>query len=235
MTYIVTILIKSVVAIFMGIILGNGAVYFFNKMPGSWLCDYGEKPSEELLHPTFQRIKSTPWKMAFTIVFVTMGLFLFREDMRYGIAVMIASWVLLEMSIADIKYMIIPDQMTVFLALISIGFIPFHYDWKESLYGGLIGFGIMLFIAIISKKMYKRDSIGGGDIKLFASLGLVTGSVGILIIFVLTTLISAGHFVWQLATKRAKKNDLKPMVPYIAISSVIYMVFLWQLGQILYL
>ena len=38
-------------AIAAGILLGNGAVYFFNKMPGKWLCDYGHEPYEELMHP----------------------------------------------------------------------------------------------------------------------------------------------------------------------------------------
>ena len=39
-------------AIASGIIMGCGAVYIFNKIPGKWLCDYGKEPDEELLHPT---------------------------------------------------------------------------------------------------------------------------------------------------------------------------------------
>ena len=49
-------------AIAAGIIMGCGAVYIFNKIPGKWLCDYGKEPDEELLHPTRQRINSVPWK-----------------------------------------------------------------------------------------------------------------------------------------------------------------------------
>ena len=42
---IVTLIICGA-AIGAGVILGNGAVYFFNRMPGKWLCDYDEEPSQ---------------------------------------------------------------------------------------------------------------------------------------------------------------------------------------------
>ena len=41
-------LIICLAAIGAGVILGNGAVYFFNRIPGKWLCDYGQEPDEEL-------------------------------------------------------------------------------------------------------------------------------------------------------------------------------------------
>ena len=70
------VILICVAAIAAGIVLGNGAVYFFNKMPGTWLTDYGQTPSEELLHPTKQRIRSTPWKYVFTGFFITIGIYL---------------------------------------------------------------------------------------------------------------------------------------------------------------
>ena len=105
---IVTLIICGV-AIVLGILLGNGAVYFFNRIPGKWLCDYGQEPSEELLHPTCQRIKSTPWKYVFTGAFIVIGIKLGLEDLLFAIPALAAIWLLLEMSIADIKYMIVPD------------------------------------------------------------------------------------------------------------------------------
>ena len=52
MTDALITLIKCLAAVLAGIFAGNGAVYFFNKMPAAWLTDYGEKPSEELLDLT---------------------------------------------------------------------------------------------------------------------------------------------------------------------------------------
>jgi hypothetical protein len=48
MTLPLQILITCAVAIVLGVILGSGAVYVFNRIPAAWLTDYGEEPSDEL-------------------------------------------------------------------------------------------------------------------------------------------------------------------------------------------
>ena len=72
-------------AVVAGVLAGNGAVYFFNKMPGTWLVDYGEEPDEELLHPTVQRVKSTPWKYLFTGFFIVIGIKMAMEDPMFAV------------------------------------------------------------------------------------------------------------------------------------------------------
>lgn len=219
------LLIKVLSAVLLGVLQGNGAVYFFNKLPGQWLCDYGDTPDPELLHPTTQRIKSNPWKYLFSMGFVILNIKLFVDDWQFAIAATCALWLLLELSLADIKYSIVPDQLLILLAITAIGFIPYHGTWKEPLFGGLIGLGIMTAIALIGRFAYRRDTLGGGDIKLFTALGLIAGR-GILFIFGATSLISAACFAYLIAKKRAKVTDSLPMVPYIAAASALYIVFL---------
>lgn len=225
--YGITILICLVIIGF-AVILGNGAVYFFNRIPGKWLCDYDEEPGEELLHPTQQRIRSTPWKYLFTALFVVIGIWIGQREPLYAAAVMLSCWLLLEMSIADIKYRIVPDQLVMMLVVSGMGFVPYHERGPlEGFWGALIGFGVMLFIGILGKLIYRKETLGGGDIKLFAALGLCLGIEGILITFVVTSLISAGHFCVLLAQKRIKKGENMPMVPYISASATFYMV-IWR-------
>ena len=226
-TDILLIGVKCLAAILAGILAGNGAVYFFNKMPAAWLCDYGQKPSAELLDPYTQRVKSYPWKFLFTMFFVVVNIKLVTDDWQFAAASLCAIWLLLEMAIADKKYRIVPDQLIILLAVSALGFIPFHGSWRECLFGGLTGFGVMAFCALLGKLAYRRDALGGGDIKLFFSLGLIVGTGGILLVFGLTALLSAGHFIWLLARRKLKRADTVPMVPYIAAASCIYFVFLW--------
>ena len=49
MTDTLILIIKCLAAILAGIFEGNGAVYIFNHIPAEWLCEYGEKPGDELL------------------------------------------------------------------------------------------------------------------------------------------------------------------------------------------
>ena len=224
-------IIKCLAVILAGIFAGNGAVYFFNKMPAVWFCDYGQRPTAEMMDPYTQRVKSHPWKYIFTMVFVLIGIKMVMIDWQFAAAGISACWILLELSIADVKYRIVPDQLLVLLAVSALGFIPFHGNWRTCLYGALIGFGVMTAIALLGKIAYRRDTLGGGDIKLFACLGLILGSTGILITLILTTLISGAHMCILMAQKKVKKTDTIPMVPYIGIAAMIYMVFLWQYQQ----
>lgn len=227
---IVTLIICGA-AIGAGVILGNGAVYFFNRMPGKWLCDYDEEPSQELLHPTCQRVKSTPWKYVFTGFFVVIGITLGLQNPLYAFPALIAIWLLLEMSIADIKYMIVPDQLIMLLVLTGLGFIRHHaFGVMDCLLGAAMGFGVLLIIALISKIFYKEPAVGGADIKLFAALGLALGTDGIIAVFVISTFLSAGHFIWMMVKKGAKLTDERPMVPYIAAAATIYLVILHEMS-----
>ena len=220
------VLIKVIIAVLIGVLQGNGAVYFFNKMPASWLCDYGETPSEELLNPTTQRIKSNPWKYLFSMGFVILNTKLVVDDWQFALAASAALWILLELALSDKKYSIVPDQLLILLAVTAIGIIPFHSSWKAPLLGALIGFSIMMLIALVGKLAYRRDTLGGGDIKLFSALGLIAGPKGILFIFAATTLLSAACFAYLLSKKRVKRTDSLPMVPYIATAAAFYLVFL---------
>ncbi len=230
MTSVLITMIKLLAAILAAVFAGNGAVYCFNKMPAQWFCDYGQQPTEEMLDPYTQRIKSYPWKYIFTMLFVALNIKMVMDDWQFAIGGLCVIWLLLEMTIGDIKYRIIPDQLILLLTVCALGFIPYHGSWKACLLGAAIGFGVMGATALLGKLAYKRDALGGGDIKLFTSLGLIMGPVGIIGVIVLTTLISAGHMIYLLVTKKIKKTDTVPMVPYIAVATTIYLVFLW--GQV---
>lgn len=224
--YAITI-ITCIIAIIVGVILGNSAVYVFNKIPGKWLVDYGKEPDEELLHPTRQRVRSTPWKYWFSCFFVMMAIKLGLENPVYAVIALITCWLLLEMAIADLKYMIVPDQFIVLLMVAGIGFVPHHTNGPMAgIWGACMGFGIMLLIGILGKIIYRAQTLGGGDIKLFTALGLCLGAEGILTVFVLSTFITAIHLAYLLATKQVKPKEKRPLVPYIAVSSTIYMVIL---------
>ena len=224
-------LIICAAAIGIGVLLGNGAVYFFNKMPGKWLCDYGQEPSEELLHPTCQRVKSTPWKYVFTGFFIVAGITMGLQNPLYAIPALIAIWLLLEMSIADIKYMIVPDQLIMLLVITGLGFIPHHaFGVMDCITGAAIGFGVLAVIAVVGRLIYKKPAVGGADIKLFAALGLSLGTDGIISVFVISTFLSAGHFIWLMIKRGAKLSDERPMVPYISAAAIIYLVILHKMS-----
>ena len=235
MTEPLTILITCALAIVIGTLLGNSAVYVFNHIPGRWLTDYDEEPSEELLHPTEQRIKSVPFKYVFTGIFIALGIYMGIKDPSIALPFLLAMWLLLIMSISDLKYMIVPDQFIMLLVLTGLGFLPqkmaiYHrHAIYDSLIGAAAGLILMLVIALFSRAIYKKWALGGADIKLFTAIGFLTGLYGVLIIFILTTFLSALHIGYLLIRRKTHLKETKPMVPYIAVSFGIYFLFIKSL------
>ncbi|MFR9192818.1 MAG: prepilin peptidase [Anaerovoracaceae bacterium] len=227
----IRIVVTCAAAIAAGIMLGNSAVVFFNRMPGKWLCEYGKEPDEELAHPTRQRINSWPWKYFFSCLFVMASIKTAMDDPGYALISMITCWILTEMAIADARYMIVPDQLVILLMVAAVGFVPYHDGGPyEGVWGGLIGFGVMLVTALLGRIIYRRAALGGGDIKVFGALGLCTGVDGILSVFILSTFLCAIHMAWLLMRKKAKRRQQRPLIPYVAISSSIYLVILHGIG-----
>jgi prepilin signal peptidase PulO-like enzyme (type II secretory pathway) len=235
MTLPLQILITCAAAIVLGVILGSGAVYVFNRIPAAWLTDYGEEPSEELKDTSTQRIKSVPWKYVFTGLFIAVGIYMGVRDITIALPVVIALWLLLLMSIADIRYMIVPDQLIMLLVLTGLGFLPqkialYHrHALYDSLIGAAAGLVLMLVIALFSREIYKKWVLGGADIKLFIAIGFLTGLYGVLIIFVLSTLLSGLHLGYLLIRHKIHLRETRPMVPYIALAFGLYFLFIRNL------
>lgn len=120
--------------------------------------------------------------------------------------------------VSDLTYMLIPDKiLLVFTGIFLIEriFLPLH-PWWDSLLGAVIGFGVLLFIAVISK-----GGMGGGDIKLFALIGFVVGVKTLVLSFFLATLLGALIGGIGLALKIFKKSEPIPFGPFIAVGTLI--------------
>lgn len=115
--------------------------------------------------------------------------------------------------------MIIPDKVLLFFAPI---FLIFRFTiaplepWWNPLLGAALGFSLLILIAVVSK-----GGMGGGDIKLFAVIGIVVGWKGVLVAFFLATLIGAVIGIIGLATRKMERGKPIPFGPYIVIGTLI--------------
>lgn len=104
---------------------------------------------------------------------------------KYGVSFLtlrylILACILLGLALVDLDSYIIPDGFIIVGVLWWIVTIPFMQEsmigqLKTGLLGGIsIGGGILL-LSLLMDKILKKESIGGGDIKLFFMLGLYMG------------------------------------------------------------
>ncbi|TSB46240.1 prepilin peptidase [Alkalicoccobacillus porphyridii] len=116
--------------------------------------------------------------------------------------------------VSDMRYMLIPDKILLFFAipfvLLRMFVIPLT-PWWDAWLGAVIGFAFLLLIAIVS-----RGGMGGGDIKLFAVLGLVLGWKLVLLTLFLASTYGAVFGVGARLLKKVERKQPIPFGPFIA-------------------
>lgn len=229
MNDVLIMIIEIVIAVIAGVLAGHSVVYLFNRLPAEWLCDYGEEPSEELKHPTVQRIKGHPWKLTLSGLFICIAINLVIYDWQYCAAAMVFSWSLAMIFAADKKYGIIPDQFVLLTAASALGFIPFYDSFMEHVCGMAAGAGVMLLSALLGKIIFRRETLGFGDVKLFAAIGLAVGLQGTAAVLVMSSLAAAAVFSVQLIRKKIKRDDMIPLGPYICGAGIFYVAIICPL------
>lgn len=119
--------------------------------------------------------------------------------------------------VSDIKYMIIPDKVLFFflpLFIVLRLIIPLD-PWWDMIVGGAVGFGLLFFIAVLSK-----GGMGGGDIKLMGTLGIVLGWKATLLTFFISTVLGSLIGVVGLFLGKVKRGVPFPFGPFIVFGAI---------------
>ena len=128
---------------------------------------------------------------------------------------------LIIITISDIKYMIIPDSILLFFAVLIIIEILYFKGMNEtisSIINGIISFALMYTIKIIGDIIFKKESMGGGDIKLMFLIGMVLTFKNALLTIFLGSLIGLPI---SLITIKNNKNHILPFGPLLASGAII--------------
>jgi leader peptidase (prepilin peptidase)/N-methyltransferase len=122
----------------------------------------------------------------------------------------------------DIKMKIIPNNLVIsgiILGTIMV-FLNNHISIISALLGCTICGGLIAIISFIT-----RGSIGMGDAKLFACIGIFLGLHMTLGILIVATILSGLIGLYLLIFKKADRKTLLPFAPYIFAATIFMMVF----------
>ncbi|NLJ41899.1 MAG: prepilin peptidase [Clostridiales bacterium] len=136
--------------------------------------------------------------------------------------------ILIIITFIDIEHFIIPNALV--LAGLIIGILSLiigvsPIEWVDALLGLILGGGAILITAILAKLILKKDGMGGGDIKLMAMIGLFMGWRQTGIILLLSVYISFIFIIVMLIFKTKKTGEYLPFGPFIALATVISILY----------
>ena len=119
--------------------------------------------------------------------------------------------------IIDLRHKILPDSLNVYLLFTFAAYAFFYKTFMFSILGFLIGLLFPLSVAYIFYKLKGVEGLGGGDIKLFAVLGVLLGPVGILQNLFLSCFLGSIVGIFLIVSKVMGKDEGIPFGPSILI------------------
>lgn len=193
------------IAFFAGAFIGYLQTFVFGKLPEKWLQDYGVKETD----PDFRLSKrmqffphgviSALFCVAIYMLFVgfcysnwinPLGIF-------HLLAVLLSTPIIVIVMMSDRLNRIIPDECSIALALIgvlciagdffepSLWFSPeaaWYAPLLNRIIAALVGGGFLWLLNFLTMTFMGKEGMGQGDMKLLASVGLIVGCYGVVIV-----------------------------------------------------
>lgn len=142
--------------------------------------------------------------------------------------------ILLVIIFVDLETLIIPDELSIGGIGVGILYALVSPDaqvlgwWKSLLFsmaGSGAGIVLFLLIALVSGLIFKREAMGGGDIKLVGMLGAFLGIKELFFVIFISVLlggiVSIGIILAKAAARKYRVGTMIPFGPFLAIGGMI--------------
>lgn len=168
-----------------------------------------------------------------TAFLFVLAYFRYQFTLDTMLALLVLSLVMI-VTITDLRYMRIPNAILLFFAscLLLIRIFVAPYDpWWDPFLAALLSFSVLYGVMIMS-----GGGLGGGDVKLFAVLGLAFGLWDLLLVFFLSTLFGTLSSLAAFASGHLKRGQAFPFAPSIALAGIVVLFigdWLWGLYPVM--
>ncbi len=159
--------------------------------------------------------------LTYLIIYVIYGLSI--QTLIY----IILSSALIIIAFIDLNEQIIPDVISlpgIVIGFIISFFVP-YISFINSALGVVVGGGIILVIGLAGSVIFKKEAMGGGDVKLAAMIGAFLGWRYIIISLFLGFFLGALAGIILIMAKIKKREDAIPFGPFIVLGS--FITLLW--------
>lgn len=146
---------------------------------------------------------------------------------------LLVTYCLIILSIIDFELYIIPDRFSIGLAI--LGLLVFFINpafagslsakFTQCLVGGVIGFFGLWGLAFVGSVIFKKEAMGGGDIKLIAGVGTLTGISGLISTLIISSFVALVYYAVLAILKKNPQDKTIPFGPFISIGLFINILF----------
>ena len=150
----------------------------------------------------------------------------------YGLSIQSLIYIILSSALIiivfiDLNEQIVPDVISlpgIVIGFILSFFVP-YISFVNSALGVVTGGGIILVIGLGGSLIFKKEAMGGGDVKLAAMIGAFLGWKYIIISLFLGFFLGALAGIFLILSKIKSREDVVPFGPFIVLGS--FITLLW--------
>ena len=162
-------------------------------------------------------------------------LFVWRWGLSGWTAVLLtAVYCLIILSVIDLELMIIPDRFSLGLIVLGLAFcwLNPNFDgsgWSrllQSFTGAAVGFFGTLAVAVLGTLLFKKEAMGGGDVKLMGGIGAFIGWEGVITTIVFASVLGLVYSVFLMIFKGKGRGDAIPFGPFLSAGALINLFYL---------
>lgn len=99
-------------------------------------------------------------------------------------------------ALTDARFYVIPDQFSV--GGLGVGLLlaplPGGIGFLQAAAGAALGFALLWAVAVLGEKLFRKEAMGGGDVKMMAMVGAFLGPSGVLLTLFLGALFGSVVF-----------------------------------------
>jgi len=135
-------------------------------------------------------------------------------------AFFVFSAALVVISFVDLEFLLIPDIIT--YPGIALGLLvgSFYSSFLNSVLGCLIGGSFFFLLAHVGQFIFKREALGGGDIKLMAMIGAFLGVINGFVTIFLASLVGTVVGLTLIILKLKSRKDVIPFGPFLSLGAL---------------
>jgi leader peptidase (prepilin peptidase)/N-methyltransferase len=133
----------------------------------------------------------------------------------------------------DLDHMILPDSVTIggmIAGPIFSTLVPEMHHGQTVWYQGLLasgigeiaGFGLLFLVAVLGEKVFKKEAMGFGDVKLMGAVGAFLGWQAVLFVLIAGSLVGSVVGVTLILLKKTELQGRIPFGPYLSLGALIW-------------
>ena len=160
-----------------------------------------------------------PFTQLLTGLLFLVSFYLFGFNIKFIIS-LIFSLVAVILIVSDSKYMIINDEVLIVgaILIIFLTYLSGVDSVIDALINGVISFLIMLLIKLLADILFRKEAMGGGDVKLLAFIGILVDYKMSIIVLCASAFLA---FPYAIYIYLKKNENILPLGPFICMAGLI--------------